>query len=67
MPDLAGARDNWTDAVERGGLPKIPSRPALPSPGPHFAYRLVVIRGTPDNVYCCTRNGSGSWTWTKLG
>ncbi len=56
----------WTAGPERGGLPKVPSREALPTASADFAWALVVVEGAPDEVYICLRDSLGAWEWVLI-
>lgn len=55
-------RDRFLASLS-GGLPEVPSRDELPTASEDFAYRLIVVRGTPDIEYVCLRDSGGSWGW----
>jgi hypothetical protein len=55
-------RSRWFDPMT-GGFPAVPVRDALPAATADLGYRLIAIRGTPDVVYVCLRDGSGDWDW----
>lgn len=60
-------RSEWVGSPAfRGGLPKAPSRTALPTASAALAYRLIAVQGTPDEYYICLRNAAGTWAWTQL-
>lgn len=60
-------RSEWVGSVAfRGGLPKFPSRTSLPTASAAYAYRTVIVQGTPDQFYACTRNVAGAWHWAPL-
>ncbi len=56
-------RDAWAGSVLRGGIPRVPVRDALPTAEESQAYRMLVLRGTPDVLYICLRNAGGTWDW----
>lgn len=60
-------RSEWVGSPAfRGGLPKVPSRTALPTAGAHLSYRVLVVQGTPDLHYICLRDSGGTWGWVNL-
>ncbi|MFA7296270.1 MAG: hypothetical protein WC211_03665 [Dehalococcoidia bacterium] len=52
--------------VFNGGLPRVPSREALPTASADYRYALVVIAGTPDVLYVCLRNALAAWEWVQV-
>lgn len=74
MPELDDRLDILRDSLERtpwvapvwGGLPKVPTREALPTAAAEFGYRLVVIPGTPSVAYLCLQDAAGAWEWSQV-
>ena len=56
-------RDRFVGSILKGGLPQLSSRDALPTATADFAYRIIVLRGTPDIAYICLRDAGGTWGW----
>lgn len=59
-------RNQFVGAPLRGSFPQIPSAAALPTAGEQYSYRIMCVRGTPDETYVCLRNSGGTWAWTQL-
>jgi hypothetical protein len=60
-------RDDWVGApLLRGNLPTIPQVEILPTPSANYAYKPVILKGTPDLMYVCLRDSGGSWGWKAV-
>ena len=58
-------RSRWLSPLT-GGLPQVPVRDTLPTATVDFAYRLIVISGSPSIAYICLQDGSDAWEWVEV-
>ena len=59
------ARDHWLESLN-GGLPQVPRREALPTPGADWRFRMIAIpggTGAADVVYICLKDAAEAYAW----